>query len=193
MSDPQIAGKSDESLVTLACTGDKNAMAELISGILPLVKAKAAAFAGESLEAEDLAQEGMLGFLSAVYSYKAGGEASFRTYAATCINNRIISAIRTQLGKKNVPLNFSIPFEDDELADGNPGADPQNIVTAQEETARLLGILNFKLSKFEKSVIMLYLAGNSYEQTAEALHTTVKAVDNALHRAKKKLKSTDSQ
>ncbi len=193
MSDPKKAGKSDESLVPLARTGDNSAMAALIAGILPLVKAKAAAFAGDNLEAEDLAQEGMLGFLSAVYSYKPGGEASFRTYAATCINNRIISAVRAQLGKKNVPLNFSIPFEEDELADGNPGADPQNIVTAQEETARLLGILNFKLSGFEKAVIMQYLAGSSYEQTAETLRTTPKAVDNALQRAKKKLKQVDSQ
>lgn len=191
MSDPNKVGISDESLVPLARTGDNSAMATLISGILPLVKAKAAAFAGDNLEAEDLAQEGMLGFLSAVYSYKPGGEASFRTYAATCINNRIVSAVRAQLGKKNVPLNFSIPFEDDALADGNPGADPQNIVTAQDETARLLDILNFKLSGFEKAVIMQYLAGNSYEQTAEILNSSAKAVDNALQRAKKKLKSTE--
>ena len=191
MSQLPKAESGDESLVMLACRGDNNAMAKLISGIIPLVKARAAAFAGDNLEAEDLAQEGMLGFLNAVYSYKPGGEASFRTYAATCINNRIISAVRTQLSKKNMPLNFSIPFEDDEMIDGDPGADPQNIITAQDETARLLGILNFRLSGFEKAVIMQYLAGKSYEQTAEILNATPKAVDNALQRAKKKLKSTE--
>jgi len=191
MSNHEDTCGSDESLVLLACNGDNSAMAHLITGIIPLVKAKASAFADKNLEAEDLSQEGLLGFLSAVYTYKPGGEASFKTYASTCINNRIISAVRSQLGKKHMPLNFSIPYEDDDISIQDPAADPQNILSAQEETQRLLAILNGKLSGFEKEVIVQYLAGKSYEQTAQDLNTTAKAVDNALQRAKKKLKSTD--
>ncbi len=192
MTDPVKSRTDDEKLVLLACKGDNNAMAKLISGIVPLVKARAAAFAGKNLECEDLMQEGMLGFLSAVYSYKPGGEASFRTYAATCINNRIISSVRSQLSKKHMPLNFSLPFREDGADLHDPGADPQDILSAQEETERLLRILNEKLSTFERAVLRERLAGKSYEQTAQALHTTVKAVDNALQRAKKKLKSTET-
>lgn len=191
MSDPAKSRTGDEELVPLACKGDNNAMAKLISGIVPLVKARAAAFAGKNLEAEDLTQEGMLGFLSAVYSYKDGEEASFRTYATTCINNRIISAVRSQLNKKNMPLNFSLPFSEDGADLKDLGSDPQDILSAQEETARLLTILNKKLSSFERAVFQQRLTGKSYEQTAESLHTTVKAVDNALQRTKKKLKSTE--
>ncbi|HZK39597.1 MAG TPA: sigma-70 family RNA polymerase sigma factor [Clostridia bacterium] len=192
MTDPVKSRTDDEELVRLACKGDNNAMARLISGIVPLVKARAATFAGKNLECEDLAQEGMLGFLSAVYSYKPGGEAAFRTYAATCINNRIISAVRSQLSGKNMPLNFSLPFREDESDLHDRRADPQDILSAQEETERLLRILNEKLSTFERAVFQQRLAGKSYEQTAEVLHTTVKAVDNALQRAKKKLKSTET-
>ena len=105
MSDPEKSRTNDEKLVQLACEGDNDAMAKLISSIMPLVQARAAAFKGKNLEVEDLTQEGMLGFLSAVYSYKPGGEASFRTYAATCINNRIISAVRSQFSKKHLALN----------------------------------------------------------------------------------------
>lgn len=192
MSDPENFRPGDEELVLLACKGDNNAMAKLITGIVPLVKARAAAFADKNLEAEDLTQEGMLGFLSAVYSYKPGGEAAFRTYAATCINNRIISAVRSQLSKKNMPLNFSLPFSEDGSDLHDPQSDPQDILSAQEETKRLLRILNENLSTFERAVFQQRLAGKSYEQTAESLHTTVKAVDNALQRAKKKLKSTET-
>ena len=190
MNGPVKDDSGDESLVLLARKGDESAMAALILGIIPLVKARAKAMAGKNLEADDLAQEGMLGFLSAVYSFKPGGEATFRTYASACINNRIISAVRTQLSRKNMPLNYSVPLNEDDTLQQDTEADPQNIVLAQEETSRLLGILNGQLSGFEKKVIRHYLSGLSYEQTAQKLGTTSKAVDNALQRAKKKLKST---
>ncbi len=183
----------DETLVMLARKGDNNAMAALIAGIVPLVKTKAAAMAGKNLEADDLAQEGMLGFLSAVYTYRPGGEAAFRTYASACIKNRIISAVRTQLSRKNMPLNFSIPLDDEDTDYEAAGSDPQNILIAQEETSRILAILNSRLSKMEKKIMQQYLSGLSYEQIAKALGTSAKAVDNALQRAKKKLKSSESQ
>lgn len=191
MSGLEKVDSGDETLVMLARKGDNNAMAALISSIFPLVKARAAAVAGKNLEADDLAQEGMLGFLSAVYSFKPGGEATFRTYASACIKNRIISAVRSQLSRKNMPLNFSVPLSDDDIDSEAANADPQNILIAQEETSRLLGILNGQLSGFEKKVIKHYLSGFSYEQTAQKLGTSSKAVDNALQRAKKKLKSTE--
>ncbi len=182
----------DENLVLLAQKGDNDAMSALISEFVPLVKSRAAAMAGNNLETDDLAQEGMLGFLNAVYSFMQGGEASFRTYAAVCISNRIISAVRSQLSRKNMPLNFSVSLSDDEYLAEDTEADPQNILLAQEETARLLNILNGQLSGFERAVIRQYLSGLSYEQTAKRLSVTTKAVDNALQRAKKKLKSTET-
>lgn len=191
MSDLDKVEADDESLVLLARNGDDNAMAALISNILPLVKARAAVLAGKNLEAEDLAQEGMFGFLSAVYSFREGSEATFRTYASHCISNRIISAVRTQLSRKNMPLNFSVPLNEDDTHQQDTKADPQNILLAQEETSRLLSILNGQLSNFEKKVIKQYLTGLSYEQTAKKLGTSTKAVDNALQRAKKKLKSIE--
>lgn len=180
---------NDESLVQLARKGDENAMAILISGIVPFVRARAGALAGKNLEAEDLMQEGMLGFLSAVYSYKEGSEATFRTYASICINNRIISAVRSQMSQKNQPLNRCVPLNEDHAMMEDAKADPQDILTAQEETAHLMSILNERLSDYEKKVICMYLTGLNYEQIAKRLNTTTKAVDNALQRAKKKLKS----
>ncbi len=185
----QVPGE-DERLVSLAGKGDSEAVAELLVRFLPLVKIKAASFKLDGLESDDLAQEGLLGLLNAIYSYKRENGASFATYASACVKNRMISAARSHMARRNLPLNFSLPF-DDIVSFGSIADDPQEILAAKEETARLLEIINFKLSGFEKSVLKRYLIGESYEQIAKALGTKAKAVDNALQRIKKKLKSAD--
>ena len=45
------------------------------------------------------------------------------------------------------------------------------------------------LSRREKQVLLLYLRGLSYAQIAKSLGLTEKAVDNALQRARAKLKA----
>ena len=44
-----------------------------------------------------------------------------------------------------------------------------------------------KLSKFEKSVLGLYLDGKSYQEISVVLKRTAKSIDNALQRIRKKL------
>jgi len=185
----QVPGE-DERLVALAGKGDSEAVAELLARFLPLVRIKASSFKLDGLESEDLAQEGLLGLLNAIYSYKSENGVLFATYASACVRNRMVSAARSHMAKRNLPLNFSLPF-DDIVNLGSVEDDPQEILAAKEETARLLEIINFKLSGFEKSVLKRYLTGESYEQIAKALDTNAKAVDNALQRIKKKMKSTD--
>ncbi|HZJ77574.1 MAG TPA: sigma-70 family RNA polymerase sigma factor [Clostridia bacterium] len=187
-----LSGKnelSDEKLVTLACSGDDSAMATLISRLAPLVKVRAATVGGTLVEPEDLAQEGMMGFLDAVNNFKVDGGASFRTYAVTCIDNRITTAIRRQIRVKDIPKNSLISINQDGMDIEAVGADPQEIVSRQEETARLNRILDELLSKMERKVIHYYLAGRSYEQIANSLNITAKAVDNALQRIKRKLRA----
>jgi len=45
-----------------------------------------------------------------------------------------------------------------------------------------------RLSDFERRAIGLFLNGYSYEEIAVVLHHPVKAVDNALQRARRKLR-----
>ena len=60
----------------------------------------------------------------------------------------------------------------------------------QEDTASLRRWLHSRLSKLEYPVLYLFLNGQSYEQIAEALSVTEKAVDNALQRIRKKIGNT---
>lgn len=54
---------TDEQLALMAADGDDESMALLIAKITPIAKAKAGKYDGPRLSADDLVQEGMLGFL----------------------------------------------------------------------------------------------------------------------------------
>ena len=184
--------REDEELVKLALSGDDSAMAQLIAVAMPIAGAKAAAQQAKNnrLSAEDLIQEGMLGFLSALKTYSAGRGTSFRTYAGACIGNRIISAVRLHNNTGNYSLTSAVPITDEtEITSG--GQDPQNIMIERERLEDFRNLIEGKLlSDFEKSVLECRLAGLSYSETAEKLGTGTKAVDNALARIRKKIRET---
>ena len=68
-------------------------------------------------------------------------------------------------------------------------SDPEEQFITDESYDTLQGALNESLSKFEVSVLSLYLAGNTYREISELLSKDIKAIDNALQRIKAKLKS----
>ena len=99
---------TDEQLALMAADGDDESMAILIAKITPIAKAKAGKYDGPRLSADDLVQEGMLGFLDAVKSFRPEKGVPFKAYAETCINNRIISAVRASLNNKNAALTNAV-------------------------------------------------------------------------------------
>ena len=108
--------------------------------------------------------------------------------AAACINNRIISVLRSRNAQKNIPQDMMQNIDDgEEVQDFS--ADPQNIYSAQEDDARFEDLLSEKLTDFERSVLTLRAEKLSYEEIAERLGTNPKAVDNALQRIRRKLAS----
>ncbi len=179
---------SDEQLCALAAAGDDAAMAELIKRITPLAGAKAAMYNSGDIHREDLVQEGMIAFITAVNTYDPNKNASFRTYAGACINNRILSVLRGRASGKNIPPEMVRNIdESEELQDFS--ADPQNIYSALEDDERFEKLLAKKLTEFERDVLKLRAENMSYEEIAEHLGVKVKAVDNALQRVKRKLMS----
>lgn len=177
---------SDEEMVMLAASGNDEAMAHLISAVTPIAKAKASGFASARISNEDLVQEGMLGFLDAVKKFDPSKGVPFKAFAETCINNRIISAVRMNYNSKNAALSNAVSFEAEEtkIISGN---DPADIVSDMFETEYLSNLLSSGLSDFEKKVIDLRLQNKSYSQIACELGRSEKAVDNALQRIKNKM------
>lgn len=173
-------------MAILAASGDDEAMAHLISAVTPIAKAKASGFAKARISNEDLMQEGMLGFLDAVKKFDPSKGVPFKAFAETCINNRIVSAVRTNFNSKNAALSNAVSFET-ENADIVAGDDPADIISDKFETEYLSALLNSGLSDFEKNVIDLRLQNKSYAQIASELCRSEKAVDNAIQRIKNKM------
>ena len=180
---------TDEELAILAADGDDESMALLIAKITPIAKAKASKHDGPRLSADDLAQEGMFGFLDAVKTFRPEKGVPFKAYAETCIHNRIISAVRASLNNKNAALTNAVSIDDESSRLFSGSGDPAVILAEKYGSELIRKIISTDLSDFEKKVIELRLLDKSYAQIAVSLDCSEKAVDNALQRIRKKIRS----
>ena len=180
---------TDEELAILAADGDDESMALLIAKITPIAKAKASKHDGPRLSADDLAQEGMFGFLDAVKTFRPEKGVPFKAYAETCIHNRIISAVRASLNNKNAALTNAVSIDDELSRLFSRSGDPAVILAEKYGSELIRKIISTDLSDFEKKVIELRLLDKSYAQIAVSLDCSEKAVDNALQRIRKKIRS----
>ena len=172
--------------------GDEKAMTALIADFLPFIRRKASSAAAQSgLEAEDLAQEGLIGLVLAVRTFTPDGGASFRTWGSTCIVNGMRTAMRRARRVSAVPANAVVPIDDaGQLVSDD---DPESRIIARDETQRLRVWMRSHLSAREQQVLALYLAGGSYAFIADRLSLRDgKAVDNALQRIRKKMRAYPS-
>ena len=176
----------DEDLVLMAQTGDDTAQRYLLDKYKSLVRAKSRAYFLIGADSEDIIQEGMIGLLKAVYGYSSSGGAEFTTYSVKCISNCIIDAVRNQLRNKHTPLNSYVLIDSIDLVVGQ--ATPQAVIEMQESMSQLRDKIRNKLSELEQEVLRLHILGLDYDSIAEKLSVSAKTVDNALQRARKKLK-----
>lgn len=183
ISPRSLRGRTDEELAALVQDGNEQAMAALVSRMLPDVNYQADRINGSAVERDDLVQEGMLGLMSAARSYRSEETASFRTYANVCIRNRIFSALRSVT---DAHIHVSL---DDSLLICDPAKTPEEQFDEEEELSDLKSLSKERLSKLENEVLLLRLDGDSYEQISEKLNIPQKSVDNALQRIKKKLRT----
>ncbi len=182
---------ADDELVTLAKNGDKNAMSQLITVYLPSIRFRASRYFGAGLEQDDLIQEGLIGLLGAVRAYDIGRESSFYTFATLCIHRKILSAVQSALSPRNHPLKDYMPLDDEALSQLSTegGQNPEDAIIANESGQMLWERMHTLLSPTEQEALGLYLSGHSYKEIAVLLCLTNKAVDNALQRVRRKLRS----
>ena len=181
---------SDENLAKLAREGSEKALSMLVSRCVPMVKHLAGTFRCQQIETEDLAQEGFMGLLSAVRTYEPS-TALFRTYAAVCVRHRMLSAVKRSGSARLIPQSELVSM-DDELETSlvsNGVDDPAQLVVQKEEALRLNKQLHKLLSPREYDVFYLYLGAYTYEEIAQRMKMSTKAVDNALQRVRRKFSS----
>lgn len=180
---------SDEQLVSLCKSqNDSDAWSELCSRYFPVAKAQASKLSFDRSETEDLAQVGLIGFLSAVHSFDEKGNASFATYATRCIHNRIVNSVKSSRTKRQIPPDLCMPLDDQsDLAD--TALTPEQLLLSRKEAQRISRTVSDKLTEKEQQVFFLYLSGLRYSEIAKKLMISEKSVESALSRARKKLKT----
>ena len=194
---PQNSNPSDECLCVRSKSGDRSAAEELVLRYNRVVRVCARPYFLAGGDSEDLIQEGMLGLWNAIREYDPRREVSFRTYAETCIRNRLRSAIKAAARDKHSPLNNSVSFETP-LFDGFAVHDicgreyrclenPEDTLIGQEEVRERMNVLKGQLSGFEAKILGLYLEGLSYSEIAAEVKRSPNSVDNAVQRIRRKV------
>ena len=175
-------------LVALAQLGDQNAFGQLLNTYDPLISATVAKFKISGMsqaDEEDLRQEAVLAFYSALVSYDPNiSGVEFGLYAKVCICNRLVSQMRIM--KKHLSQSV-LSYELFENIAGQD--DPSSRVIELEEERSLLRLINDNLSKYEQKVFRMYVSGMSASDMANKLDSTERSVSNAVYRIRKKLKN----
>ena len=134
-----------------------------------------------SADRDDLSQEATIALYFAALTYSDGKSASFGTYAATCIRNRIITYIRPL---SSSVMTVSLETGEDIASDESP----EQTVVEREAQKNLFDRISTILTPLEKSVLNLFLESRNYAEIADRLSVSRKTVDNAMCRIRAKLR-----
>lgn len=170
----KFSSYTDEQLAVEACS-DPEAASELTSRMFPSIRSLALGIDPQIWD--DLVQEGLLGMFSAIGSYDER-RGRFKTYALACARNRMLSTV-----KQNSLLNSG-----DDKTDELPDKSQESGIESREQFYALYNAVERLLSATERKVLECYMKGCSYSETARRLGISVKSVDNAMQRARKKLR-----
>ena len=173
----------DPALVARARSGDESALAALIVRLMPAIRRGAVRCTVPRLDFDDAVQEGLIGLFDAVRHYDAGMGAAFAPYAAACIRHAQQDAARASTRKKHTPLNTSVPLPEDSATPG-----PEEQAIAGEAVDEVLLRIRTQLSPLERDVLLCTVNGLSLSETARLLGRDARAAENALARARRKLR-----
>lgn len=186
----EIEKLSDEDLLRNIKNSDKissDEAAVLVERYMNIVKVKAMTTAKRcpSADFDDLFSDGLMGLLKAIRYYNEDKGASFATFASLCVDTSMRTCVAKAL--KASPINKDDDFDFDSLQDDGKSAD--DIIIDKEQNGEFYKKLSRILTDKEMTVLDMYLRHFSYQQIGEALGIKEKSVDNALQRAKSKIRN----
>jgi len=194
MSDQPSTLKNDEKLVAASRGGDKAAIDMLMQRYKPLVKAKAKDYYLTGGDLEDLIQEGMIGLYKAVLDFDPSKGAQFSSFATLCVVRQIQTAIKAASRQKHMPLNTSVSLHNEdtpalqlEKIPDHRLSNPETLFLGLEAFRDIENFLHENLTRLEYDVLIRHIDGKTHIEIADLLGKNVKAVDNALQRARRKI------
>jgi len=196
--------KTDEELIALSRQGDRTAEDLLYEKYKQFIRARARSYYLVGADREDIIQEGMIGLYKAIRDYNPEKNDSFGSFAELCVTRQFISAIAAATRQKHIPLNSYVSLNRPMSPDGSERtlidvlsaarvSDPEETLIRQETTKSMEETLFASLSRLERAALAMYLEGRSYVEIAQGLGRSVKAIDNALQRVRRKLEKQLSE
>lgn len=176
---------SDEQLVGGGISADgADKIAELISRYSNLVFAMAGRFT-QYADYEELVSDGLDALLGAVKTFEVS-RGSFAAYASVCISNRMRNT--SDKARRRV-LRLADVSELEQLESTAPS--PEELAILREDTYEMGRQMRALLSPLERRCLDGVVLGLSYAEIAEKIGCDRKAVDNAVARARAKLKANN--
>lgn len=162
---------------------DSGKLAEIISRYMKTVFAGAKKYSGAA-DYEELVSDGMEGLLSAVRNYSEE-KGEFAAFASVCIENRL----RNTAKRSRRRISLLADSESERLEDiADPSPTPEEIVIARENSEEVIRGIKTELTDLELKCIEGAAFGLSYNEIAQKMNVDRKVVDNALSRARAKLR-----
>ncbi len=177
-----------KELALSAKRGDAAAFEQLVKQFKGLVRVTANSYYLADGDHDDLLQEGMLGLFVAINDYDET-KGAFPSFAELCVKRRVLDAVRQSetVKLKRLSQTDDVAYSLVELSEAeNIADDGQGPLESLLSKERLRACLN-ALTVMERTVFTMFLQGYSYEDISQAVGKSVKSVDGALQRARKKL------
>lgn len=189
MNRPTLGREETVALLLGARDGSQDALNALKRLYAPLIEASVSKHAVADMSKQDLVdlrEEANVIFCNAVCNYDNTVEGvEFGLYAKICIENGLISYIRSYYRRKKNPV---LSLDSVSPSFGDTANLLQSIVD-EENAADLVRLIRGQLSDYENRVWWLYVSGMSASTIASTLgDTDAKSVSNAIYRIRKKLK-----
>lgn len=191
MSDTEYSALSDQSLILCYRAGDEEACTVLLARYANLINRRIRNVTVNGVENDDLRQEAYMGLYNAIRSFDPAKNVSFQGYASLCVGNSLKNLFAAASTQKARATSRTVPIDELEAGElqANSDDNPEDILLDKEACEALHSLIDSVLSGFEKDVLFCYLSGCGYDQVAAKLRSSQKSVDNALQRARRKLKA----
>ena len=177
---------SEKDFILLLQKGDQQAFKQLVNTWQNMVYNTVLSIVQDSQEAEDVSQEVFIQVYQSIKNFR--GDAKLSTWLYRVSVTKALDAERKKKSKKRIAnLRSWVGLgekEEEAVHFHHPGVQLDN-----KERAALLFKAMQKLSDNQRIAFTLIKAeGLSYEETADIMNITVKAVEALMHRAKENLR-----
>lgn len=187
----KFSGQSDLDLITLYRNGNEDACTALLVRYANLINRRVSTIGIDGVDRDDLRQVAYMGLCNAIRAYDPAKGGSFQSFANVCIGNSLKNLFASATSQKGLLSAQTLSFDELEEIDlrDKTEADPELALIDRESCNELTELIGRVLSDFERNVLFSYLSGRGYDEVAAKLHSSQKSVDNALQRARRKLKA----